>query len=74
MPFCNRDVDRFLVDIEPYEHATVAHDLPPCVARCDAVRRDTSSTKCEDGRSMLLWRDLISIARIRTRRMSAQKL
>jgi hypothetical protein len=27
----NRDVDRFLVDIQPYEHATVPHDLPPRV-------------------------------------------
>src|SRR5207248_11654572 len=29
--FGNRDVNRFLVDIEPYEHATVPHDLPPRV-------------------------------------------
>jgi hypothetical protein len=41
----DRHVDRFFVDIQPYEHATVPHDLPPrCVALCDAVRRDTSST------------------------------
>lgn len=41
----NRDVDRFFVDIQPDEHATVPHDLPPprCWV-CDAVRRDTSST------------------------------
>ena len=25
----DRDVDRFLVDIHPHEHATVRHDLPP---------------------------------------------
>ena len=32
-----RHVDRFLVDIQPYEHATFCHDLPPlCVARRDA--------------------------------------
>jgi hypothetical protein len=24
-----RDVDRFLVDIHPHEHATFCHDLPP---------------------------------------------
>ena len=30
----DRDVDRFLVDIQPYEHATVPHDLPPCVWPC----------------------------------------
>jgi hypothetical protein len=41
----NRHVDRFFVDIQPYEHATFPHDLPPrCVALCAAVRRDTSST------------------------------
>jgi hypothetical protein len=27
----NRDVDRFLVDIQPYDPATVPHDLPPRV-------------------------------------------
>jgi len=27
-------VDRFLVDIQPYEHATVPHDLPPRVWPC----------------------------------------
>ncbi len=33
----HRDVDRFLVDIHPYEHATFHHDLPPlCVALRDA--------------------------------------
>jgi hypothetical protein len=32
----HRDVDRFLVDIHPYEHATVPHDLPPLV--CGVVR------------------------------------
>jgi len=25
----DRHIDRFLVDIQPYEHATVLHDLPP---------------------------------------------
>jgi hypothetical protein len=41
----NRHVDRFFVHVQPYEHATVLHDqLPRCVALCDAVRRDTSST------------------------------
>jgi hypothetical protein len=52
------DVDRFLVDIEPYKHATVPHDLPPRLSRVVAVRRTTSSAMCEDGRSMLRWRDL----------------
>jgi hypothetical protein len=27
----DRHVDRFFVDIKPYEHATVPHDLPPRV-------------------------------------------
>jgi len=27
--FGQRDVDRFLVDIHPHEHATFRHDLPP---------------------------------------------
>ena len=31
VPLGNRDIDRFLVDIQPYEHATVPHDLPPRV-------------------------------------------
>jgi hypothetical protein len=35
----NRDVDRFFVDIQPYEHATVLHDLPPRLWLCDAVRQ-----------------------------------
>ena len=30
----DRHVDRFFVDIQPYEHATVPHDLPPCVWPC----------------------------------------
>jgi hypothetical protein len=30
----DRHIDRFFVDIQPYEHATVAHDLPPCVWPC----------------------------------------
>jgi hypothetical protein len=31
--FGERDVDRFLVDIHPHEHATFRHGLPPlCVA------------------------------------------
>ena len=34
LAFRDRDVDRFLVDIQPYEHATVPHDLPPCVWPC----------------------------------------
>ena len=29
--FSDGDVDRFFVDIEPYEHATFPHDLPPRV-------------------------------------------
>src|SRR5579864_9455301 len=29
--FRDGDVDRFFVDIQPYEHATVPHDLPPRV-------------------------------------------
>jgi hypothetical protein len=32
LPFSNRDVDRFLVDIQAYEHATVLRDLPPRVS------------------------------------------
>ena len=45
----DRDVDRFLVDIQPYEHATVPHDLPPRVTSCEASdtphhsRRDEGS-------------------------------
>jgi hypothetical protein len=34
LPVSNRHVDRFLVDIQPYEHATVPHDPPPRVWRC----------------------------------------
>ena len=34
MALGNRDVDRFLVDIQPDEHAPVLHDLPPRVWRC----------------------------------------
>jgi hypothetical protein len=35
--FGDRDVDRFLVDIHPHEHATFRHDLPPLfVALCEA--------------------------------------
>src|SRR6267378_3163085 len=30
----DRHLNRFLVDIQPYEHATVPHDLPPCVWPC----------------------------------------
>ena len=31
--FGDRHVDRILVDIQPYEHVTFRHDLPPlCVA------------------------------------------
>src|SRR5207244_3755881 len=33
-PLGDRHVDRFLVDIQPYEHATVPHDLPPRVWCC----------------------------------------
>lgn len=35
----DRDVDRFLVDIQPYEHATVPHDRPPRVWRCAPLTR-----------------------------------
>src|SRR3970040_338892 len=31
LPLSDRDVNRFFVDIQPYEHATVLHDLPPRV-------------------------------------------
>src|ERR1700694_336797 len=58
----NRDVNRFLVDIQPDKHATVPHDLPPRV--CCGVTplgRDTSSTMYAAGRSMLLWRDLSAV-------------
>ena len=34
MALGNRDVNRFFVDIQPYEHATVPHDLPPRVWHC----------------------------------------
>jgi hypothetical protein len=32
-----RNVDRFFVDIQSYEHATFLHDLPPLV--CGSARR-----------------------------------
>jgi hypothetical protein len=35
--FGDRDVDRFLVDIHPHEHATFRHGLPPLV--CGSGRR-----------------------------------
>src|SRR6266850_5387351 len=65
----NRDVDRFLVDIQPYEHATVPHDLPPRAWCClRSVRYSASSTMYGDGRSILPWRDLSSMAGLSCRR------
>src|SRR2546426_4038652 len=34
MALGDRNVNGFFVDIQPYEHATVPHDLPPRVWRC----------------------------------------
>jgi hypothetical protein len=43
--FRDGHVDRFLMDIQPYEHATVPHDLPPCgVVLLRSVRHSASST------------------------------
>ena len=65
----DRDVDRFLVDIQPYEHATVPHDLPPRAWCClRSVRYSASSTMYGDGRSMLPWCDLSSLAGLSCRR------
>jgi hypothetical protein len=35
------------VDIQPYEHATVAHDLPPCVWPCVTPSDAPHNPRCD---------------------------